>query len=195
MSRLSLSAATLLCAALLGCAATRVETTGTPLPAALCPPGGPPLSAQVYWMPQWRPDQKEPERREAAALQGLQDYFATTPCGGRADIRRLGAETAAVPTDEQLLRLAAAATPVPDRVLLVVVRELGPRLVIGIPALVEGSTEVVLEVRVLDVRSAATLANARVHWENGGTFVVKGVKTLPQDMRAALQSVLTPEAP
>ena len=49
--------------------------------------------------------------------------------------------------------------------------------------------------RVLDVRSAATLANARVHWENGGTFVVKGVKTLPQDMRAALQSVLTPKAP
>lgn len=194
MNRLPLFATTLLCATLLGCAATRVDTTGTPLQAPLCQPGGPPVSALVYWMPQWRPDQKEPERREAAALQGIQDYFAATPCVSRADIRRIAAG-AAVPTDEQLLRLAAAASPAPDRVLLIVVHELGPRLVIGIPALVEGSTEAVLELRVLDVRRAASLADARVHWENGGTFVIKGVKTLPQDMRAALQSVLTPKAP
>jgi len=194
MHRLLPFAAALLCATLLGCAATRVETTGTPLPAPLCRPGGPPVSALVYWLPQWRPDQKEPERREAAALQGMQDYFAATPCVQGADIRRVAAG-AAVPTDEQLLHLAAAASPVPDRVLLIVVHELGPKLIIGIPALVEGSTEVVLELRVLDTRNARSLAQARVHWENGGTFVIKGVKTLPQDMRAALQSVLTPPVP
>jgi len=195
MNRLALSAIALLCATLLGCASTRVETTGTPMTAPLCQPGGPPVSALVYWMPQWRPDQKEPQRREAAALQGLRDYFAATPCVSRADIRRFGAETATVPTDEQLLRLAAASAPAPDRVLLIVVRELGPKLIIGIPALVQGSTEAVLEVRVLDTRSAVALAHARVHWENGGTFVVKGVGTLPQDMRAALQSVLAPALP
>ena len=183
-----------LCTALLGCASTRVETTGTPLPAALCQPGGQPVSVLVYWMPQWRPDQKEPQRREAAALQGIQDYLASTACMAGAEIRRLTGPAEA-PSDAQLLRLAAASAPAPERVLLIVVRELGPKLVIGIPALVHGSTEAVLEVRVLDVPRATSLANARVHWENGGTFVVKGVQTLPQDMRAALQSVLTPPLP
>lgn len=193
--RLTRSLATVcLGAALLGCASTHVETTGTPMQAALCQPGEHPVSAQVYWMPQWRPDQKEPQRREAAALQGIQEFFSATQCVRGADIRRVAAG-AEVPTDEQLLRLAAAASPAPDRVLLIVVRELGPKLSIGIPALVEGSTEVVLEVRVLDARSSSSLANARVHWENGGTFVVKGVQSLPQDMRAALQSVLAPPVP
>lgn len=194
MHRHRLLAIACLALGLLGCASTRVDTTGTPMQAALCEAAGRPLSLRVYWMPRWRPDQKEPERREAAALQGMQDYFADMPCVSAADIRRLGADTTAVPTDDELLRLGAAATPVPDRLLLIVVRELGPKLSIGLPVLLEGSTEVVLELRVLDTRSAALLAYARVHWENGGTFVVKGVRTLPQDMRAALHSVLTPSA-
>lgn len=178
-------------AALWGCAATQVQTTGSPPQEALCPPGGPTVPTQVYWMPQWRPDQKEAQRREAAALQGMQDYFASTACMAGAQIRRLTGPAEA-PSDAQLLRLAAASSPAPERVLLIVVRELGPKLVIGIPALVHGSTEAVLEVRVLDVPRATSLANARVHWENGGTFVIKGVQTLPQDLRAALHSVLTP---
>ena len=181
-------------ASLWGCAATQVQTSGSLPQETLCPSGGRTIPTQVYWMPQWRPDQKEPQRREAAALQGIQDYFASTDCMAGAQIRRLTGPAEA-PSDAQLLRLAAASSPAPERVLLIVVRELGPKLVIGIPALVHGSTEAVLEVRVLDVPRATSLANARVHWENGGTFVVKGVQTLPQDMRAALQSVLTPPLP
>jgi len=34
------------------------------------------------------------------------------------------------------------------------------------------------------------MANVRTHWQNGGTFVVKGVKTLDQDMSAALRTTL-----
>ena len=33
---------------------------------------------------------------------------------------------------------------------------------------------------------------ARTLWRNGGTFVIKGVKTLEQDMSAALAATLMP---
>ena len=182
----------LLClSALLGCASTKVETSGSRLEKPLCPAGAGKFSALVYWGPQWRPAQKEPALREAAALRGIQDFFANSPCFVNADIRRLPGEPAATaPSDEQLLRLAAAEVPVPDRVVLIVVRELGPKLVIGFPVLVEGGTEVVIEVRVLDGHTSESLADVRTHWQNGGTFVVKGVNTLDQDMSAALRTTL-----
>jgi hypothetical protein len=73
---------------------------------------------------------------------------------------------------------------------LIVVRELGPKLLIGSPVLVEGGTEVVIEVRVLDGHTAESMANVRTHWQNGGALVVKGVGTLDQDMSAALRTTL-----
>ena len=189
------SAVGLSCAALLGCASTKVDTSGSALREPLCQAGAEKLSALVYWGPRWRPDQKEPALREAAALRGIEDFFAGAGCIGALDIRRLPGEgLAEVPSDEQLLQSAARMAPPPDRVLAIVVRELGPVLKIGAPVLVEGGTEVVLEVRILDMRTAASMANVRTHWRNGGTFVVKGVKSLEQDMSAALAAVLMPAA-
>jgi hypothetical protein len=176
---------------LAACATTRVETSGTVLREPLCGVGGKPLSALVYWGPQWRPDQKEPPLREAAALRGIREFFGGLTCLSAVEIRRIpGEPDAGIPADEQLLRQAGAASPAPDRVVLIVVRELGPRLFIGIPVVVEGGTEVVIDVRVLDVKAGAALAGTRVHWENGGTMVVKGVKSLDQDMAAALRVAL-----
>ena len=191
MNRSSVLATICVCAALFGCASTKVEISGSAPKEPLCKAGAEKLSALVYWGPQWRPDQKEPSLREAAALRGIQDFFANSRCVANADIRRLPSEAAAtVPSDEQLLRLAAAASPAADRVVLIVVRELGPKLLIGIPVLVEGGTEVVIDVRVLDLHTSESLADVRTHWKNGGTFVVKGVKTLDQDMSAALRATL-----
>ena len=182
-----------LCIMLLGCASTRVETTGSAMQEPLCQAGAEKLTALVYWGPKWRPDQKEPPLREAAALRGIQDFFTSSDCVAGVVIRRLPGEPSnQVPSDEQLLRLAAASVPAPDRVLLIVIRELGPKLIIGIPMLVEGGTEAVLEVRVHDVRTSEVMAAIRTHWQNGGTFVIKGVKTLDQDMSAALRAALMP---
>lgn len=77
-----------------------------------------------------------------------------------------------------------------SRVLVIVVRELGPVLRLGIPSLVEGGTEGVLQLRVLDVRAAKPMVDVRTHWQNGGMFVIKGVGSLEQDMSAALAAVL-----
>jgi hypothetical protein len=176
-------------------ASTNGETTGAKMQQPFCNAGGEKLSALVYWGPQWRPDQKEPERREAAAVRGIESFFSDSACVARFDVRRLpGERMAEVPSDEALLKLAAAASPRPDKALVVVVRELGPILRIGIPSIVEGGTEVVLELRLLDVPTSSAQASVRTHWWNGGTFVVKGVGSLERDMSAALAAALTPGA-
>ena len=178
--------------ALTGCASTNVETTGATMREPLCKAGAQKLSALVYWGPHWRPDQKEPERREAAALRGIESFFTNSECIAKVDVHRLsGGSTAEVPPDEALLRQASAGTPRADKVLVIVVRELGPILRIGIPWIAEGGTEVVLELRLLDVPTSTAQANVRTHWWNGGTFVIRGVGSLDRDMGAALAAALT----
>lgn len=176
-----------------GCASTKVEITGSPLREPLCTVGARALTAVVYWGPQWRPDQKEPALREAAALRGIEDFLGRASCLAVAGLHRLPMGDA-IPSDEELMRSVASMSAKPERVVLIVVRELGPRITIGSPDIVEGGTEVLIDVRVLDVQSSASLADARTFWRNGGTFVVKGVKTLDQDMSAALSATLMPTA-
>ena len=174
---------------LAGCASTKVEITGSQLKAPLCETGAPPVSTLVYWSSKWRPDQKEPARREAAALRGIQDFLRRSRCLSVLSVNRLA--TAQVPaSDDALIRLASSANQKPERVLLIVVRELGPRLLLGLPVIEEGGTEVLVDVRVLDGTTAKSLANTQTLWRNGGRFVIKGVKTLDQDMSAALAATL-----
>ena len=141
----------------------------------------------MYWGTQWRPDQKEPQLRETAARRGIADFFGQTPCLTVRAIHRLPPE-APLPADDVLSGLAGS--PAPERLILIVVRELGPRLVIGLPVIVEGGTEVVVDVKVLDPRQASPLANTQTHWRHGGPFVIKGVGSLASDMNAALAATL-----
>jgi hypothetical protein len=166
-----------------GCASTTVDITGDALKQPICESGPAPLTAAVFWTTRWRPDQKEPALREAAALRGMQEFAGRTSCLSVSRIERL-----ADPVEDSELRRLAGST---DRIILIVVRELGPKLTIGIPAIVEGGTEVVLDVRVL--RASETLASSQTRWWNGGTFVIKGVKSLDHDMSEALTSTLLPK--
>jgi len=183
-----------LCAMLGGCASTTVEQTGQSPGSPLCQGSGERLTALVLWGPVWRPEQKEPALREEAARQGLVDFFATSGCFAAHELRRLpGGSSAAVPSDTELSALAAAASPKPDRVLVVIVHELGPIVkVLKSPGLVEGGTEVVLQLTALDAHMGELLARHRTHWRNGGDLVIKGVATLPQDMQEALAAALQP---
>lgn len=179
--------------ALTGCATTKIETTGVSMKAPLCQPGGDRISVVSFWQPKWHPDQKEPQLREVAAARGLEEFFASTTCVEKVDIRRLNRQGATDQlSDEELVKLASTSTSGVDRVLLITVRELGPKLLIGIPVIIEGSTEAVLEIRALDAHNAQSLADLKTHWQNGGTFVIKGVQTLPSDMKSALQAALMP---
>uniref|UniRef100_UPI002600E11D hypothetical protein n=1 Tax=uncultured Methylibium sp. TaxID=381093 RepID=UPI002600E11D len=73
--------------------------------------------------------------------------------------------------------------------------ELGPRLLVGLPMLIEGGTEVVIDVRVLRRTDGERLMDTRTQWRNGGTFVIKGVGSLDVDLSAALRSAFAPVSP
>jgi hypothetical protein len=176
---------------LVGCARTTIEITGAPLTAPLCQVGAEPMITAVFWSPLWRPDQKEPSLREAAALRGIEDFVAQTPCLAVAGVQRLPVGNL-LSSDGDIQSLAAALPVVPERVVLIVVRELGPRLILGIPGIVEGGTEVLIDVQVQNPQNSLSLANTRTLWRNGGSFVIKGVKSLDQDMSAALSATLMP---
>lgn len=202
MAVLGLPIAMGLFGALSGCASTTIESTGQPMPRPLCSSPSPaasdtPVSVAVLWGPWWRPDQKEPPLREAAALKGIQQFFAAQRC-----VTDLTIERITIPaqreqlSDTALLEMAKARSPHADKAILIVVRELGPKLRIGLPMLVAGGTEVVVEVRVVDAKRQATEATVQTHWQKGGPFYIKGVKTLDLDMQTTLASVfVAPSSP
>ena len=174
---------------LASCASTQVERTGEPLAQPLCT--GSSTRISVMWAPQWRPDQKEPLLREAAAARGMARYAQSLPCAASVRIHRLQQGEASVSlTAGEALALARAKGEEPDKVVLLTVRELGPKLFIGLPTLVEGGTEVVLEARVVQAHPLATLAALRMHWQKGGPFYIKGVKSLDLDMQTVLSLTL-----
>ena len=117
-------------------------------------------------------------------LWGIYQFIDKTPCLAVVAVERLPDAAAALPSKTELARLARSAPGQPERAVAVIVRELGARLTIEIPEIVEGETEVLLEISVLHTRTGKTLAGSRTLWRNGGAFVIKGVKTLDQDMSA-----------
>jgi hypothetical protein len=173
-------------ACLAGCANTAVTLRPSPQ-APVCDGAA---AALVLWATQWRRDQKDVPEREAAADAGLRAFLQDSGCFARAELRR--ADDAQQGT---IAAQRAAEAGVAEKVVLVTVRELGPvvRLLSSV-ALVEGGTEVVLQVEEFaPPRGAATRAFT-IHWQRGGAGVVSGVASLPEDMRAALVAGLQPRA-
>lgn len=174
------------------CATTKIQSNGSPLQKPLCDAGNQSASVSVLWSTNWRPDQKEPQLREAAALRGIEKYFKAQSC-----IQTLAIHHIALPqqhehlSDATILAMARETGDQPDKVIFLVVHELGPKLIIGLPTLIEGGTEVVLEARVTDPKSATSLANIRTQWQKGGPFYIKGVKTLDADMQTVLGTIFS----
>ena len=171
-----------------GCASTTTTTTLQPSPQTpVCDASA---QALVLWAPHWRPDQKDVSAREDAAAAGLDDFFARSGCFARTDLRRVPALTPAAVQAEvgRTGRVVAS-------VVGVEVRELGPVVkLLASAALVDGGTEVLLRISMYSPSSATELRQFTVHWQDGGPGVVKGVASLPADMRAALQAGLQPGA-
>lgn len=172
------------CAILGGCASTAI--TLDPAPQAPVCTGS--ATALVVWATHWRPDQKDVTAREEAAASGLKDFFATSRCFARAEIRRVKDLS---PTAVQAA-LGSTREPV-TRVVGVEVRELGPVVkLLSSAAVLEGGTEVVLRIAEYTPASAVQVRQFVVHWTNGGPGVVKGVASLPGDMQSALKAGLQP---
>jgi hypothetical protein len=173
-----------LCLFLAGCASTTITLNPTPQ-APVCDSSA---SALVLWAPQWRLDQKDILKREAAAAEGLQMFTKHSGCFAHTVLQRI--------SDTSQASVAAQTTPASekfDKLIVITVRELGPVVkLLSSVALVEGSTEVVLQISEFS-SAHVPLREFTTHWVNGGPGMVKGVETLSNDMQAALVAGLQPK--
>lgn len=181
-------------AALCGCASTQVQSAGQMPETPLCQAPNENISALVLWGTQWRPDQKEPALREAAAKRGIETFFADSGCFLNVRIlQSVNDRPALDAAPEDLLGLAAREQPKAARALYITVRELGPVLkVFSSLALVEGGTQVVFDVRSVDIATGKPGSDFQANWQRGGPWVIKGTGSLDADMRAALTATLRP---
>ena len=179
---------------LFGCASTHFQVTGQVSQQPLCQPPGKEASALVFWGPKWRPDQKEVSRREAAAQRGIEQFFSTSECFAKVRIIRKIIDRESIElSPAEVPGLAASYGSDLSHVLFITVRELGPMVkLFSSLALVEGGTDVVLEIRAVSPATGQITADFTAHWQNGGPWVIKGVSTLEQDMASALYAALKP---
>lgn len=178
-----------------GCASTQFQVSGqSPPQQSLCQRPGEQASAFVLWGPKWRPDQKEVPKREAAAQRGIEDFFSSSGCFAKTKvIRWVGDRESINLSPTEIVSLVAADATAARHVLVITVRELGPILkLFSSLALVEGGTDVVLDIRAFSPATGQTTADFTSHWQNGGPLVIKGVATLEQDIGSALQAALKP---
>ena len=178
--------------ALVGCASTKVTMHVVGKKPPLCRTQSSSQTALVFSGTAWRENQKEVALREEMASRAISRFFKTSSCFAKAEVQRLVSENeeAIALSDTDILEYARSSGEHYDKVIIVRVEELGPFLVFYLsPILWEGGTEVVLRVRVLDVKTSTLEANISTHWKDSGAFVIKGTKTLEQDLQAALDSV------
>jgi hypothetical protein len=177
-----------------GCASTHFQITGQAPQQPLCQGPNEQASALVFWGPKWRPDQKNVPFREAAAQRGIERFFSTSKCFAQVKvIRKIGDRESIDFPPEEVSAFAGVFGGTPSQLLFITVRELGPIVkLFSFPALVEGGTDVVLEIRAVSPSTGQTMTNFTAHWQNGGPWVIKGVKTLEQDIASALGEALKP---
>ena len=168
----------LLTGALLSACASTTVSFQPAAPEPLCEPSA---TAVVFWATRWRADQKDVTARESAAATGLSGFFASTDCFAQTQLRRVDA----------LPPSPLPAAPDSSRLIGIEVLELGPVVkLLSSAALVDGGTEVVFRAVRYPIGTADEPHSFIVQWRQGGPGVVKGVASLPQDMRAALQAGL-----
>ena len=81
-----------------------------------------------------------------------------------------------------------------DKVIAITVREIGPIVMLfSTDGLIEGGTEVVLNISEYALPELNPKRQFTVNWFNGGAYVIKGVETLPNDMQEALRAGMKPD--
>jgi len=148
-----------------------------------------PVSVEIYWATDWRGDQKEPAEREKQALDGIRRFANSSECLRVTGIERI--ESTSVLVQQNILRESQLDSA--QSIVFINFTELGPTLEIGLPVLVRGHTEVKFDLHVYDMQTKAKIVDSQFLWRNGGTFIVKGVKSLSKNVEAALYRSLSGE--
>ncbi|MBI4978982.1 MAG: hypothetical protein HZC28_16000 [Spirochaetes bacterium] len=148
----------------------------------------------ILWGTRWRLNQKDVPLREAAAERGIERFFSTARCFSKYRIfRSIGGRPALDLSAAELHAFAATNIAASDRILSITVRELGPVVkLFSSLALIDGGTEVVLDISEIVPATGETAGSFIAHWQNGGPWVIKGVATLEDDIVSALREAMSP---
>jgi len=163
-----------------GCEATQVSASSQVGEPPLCAPGVELGEVTVALSFRWRPDQKEPREREQLARQAIAKVFGPLRCGRFAGY---------VPPDAGFPAGAAG-----TRVELVV-RELGPELLISLPALWSVNADVDYAVTATDLSSGKVRLRRAERRRFGGAFRVQGMDMVAQTFEQALEDLVHGGAP
>lgn len=149
--------------------------------------GVPPLRSalgRVAVLPEtrWRPDQKEPEVREAIVWRALDEVFGGTP-----GVVRPLATYSLEPEAMTLAREAGAGT---ETAIFLQVQELGPILLLSLPVLWSGYSDVKLRFRAVRVPSGEVLLDVQRRRQVGGPFEVRGLWPLQRELVLTLRELL-----
>jgi hypothetical protein len=126
--------------------------------------------------------------REAAAEAGLKEFLQSSGCFAGFELRRLPNTAASVVATE-----ITSASGRFNKVITITLRELGPVIkLLSSPALIEGGTEVLLQVVEYTPPDEVQSRTFTIYCQNGGPGVIKGVGSLPQDIQTALVHGLQP---
>jgi hypothetical protein len=174
-------------AILVSCATTMVDISPSPQ-SPVCDSAA---SAFVFWAPQWRPNQKDVSKREAATETGLKEFLQTSGCFKNSELRRVPSLIPTIVASE-----IGSTNRLFNKVVVITLRELGPVVTLLLSlTLTDGGTDVVLQVDEYIPLVESRTRTFTVHWKNGGPGVIKGVASLPQELRAALITALQPNSP
>lgn len=149
-------------------------------------------SVLVLWGTAWRKDQKEPKLREDFASNAINKFFLESKLFSDIKVIKTYKEKNVINfSDIEALELNKNEYQSKyEKIIFIRVEELGPTLNLYLsPILFDGSTEVKLRVRVLDTNTSKLNSDIYSEWKNSGPFVLKGIKTLEQDMYDNLKSI------
>lgn len=149
-------------------------------------------SVLVLWGTAWRKDQKEPKLREEFASNTINKFFLESKLFTDVKVIKTYKEKNVINfSDTEALEINKNEyNNKYQKIIFLRVEELGPTINLYLsPILFDGSTEVKLRIRVLDTNSTFLDNDIYSEWKNGGPFVLKGIKTLEQDMYDNLKSI------
>jgi hypothetical protein len=174
-----------------GCSTIRVNTYAAGMKPPLCQSDIANQKILVLWGTAWRSDQKEADRREQIASVAIPRFFNSTSCYGSATVQKsIDGRDGISMSDSQILKSDIVVSGKFQKIVVLRLEELGPTLMFYLsPILWQGSTKVSLRIRVLDVATSSLDSDVAMHWEKGGAFVIRGVKSLEDSLTAALASV------
>ena len=139
----------------------------------------------------WRVDQKEPDKREAMALEEIEKSFQQFPCGSISypeGIREFS-NWASEPESELLKQFSGEGV---DTIIIIRIEELTPRLQVtfSLPFLWAGSTEADFRIRVISVKTGAVLNDMRVKRLTGGPFNIRPAEWSRIELNSALGKII-----